>query len=93
MLEVSTESANKDDTQNGPSSVNVLSPVDIQGNNLGVQITIVKLDGTNYIEWSQSAKMYIHGRGKLCYVNGWVVEPSTSNVSTSGRDGSLRISL
>lgn len=41
-----------------------------------MQITTVKLDGTNYLEWFQSAIMYISGRGKLGYINGQVVEPS-----------------
>lgn len=59
MLEVSEESLKKEETWGGPSTVSVMSPMGIQGDNLGVQITTVKLDEMNYLEWSQSAQMYI----------------------------------
>lgn len=49
------------------------------GDNPSVLITTVKLDGTNYLEWSQLAKMYIGGQGKLAYINGRVVEPLSSD--------------
>lgn len=44
--------------------------IGIQGDNPGAQITSIKLDGKNYLEWSQLALMYISGRGKLGYING-----------------------
>lgn len=55
-------------------------PLGIYGDNPGTQITTVKLDGTNYLEWSQSARMYIGGCGKLGYINGRVIKPSNSNL-------------
>lgn len=67
------------DTRSGLSFVGVISPMGIQGDNPGAQITTIKLDGTNYLEWSQSAKMYIGGRSKLGYINGRVLEPADSD--------------
>lgn len=51
----------------------------IQGDNPNAQITTIKLDGTNYLEWSQFAKMCIGRRGKIWYINGHVKEPSVPN--------------
>lgn len=50
--------------------------LDIQCDNSSAQITTIKLDGTNYLEWFKSMKMYISGRGKFGYISGYVVEPS-----------------
>lgn len=50
-------------------------PLGIQGDNPNAQIITFKLDGTNYLEWSQSANIYNKKR-KLGYINGHVVEPS-----------------
>ncbi|XP_059625859.1 uncharacterized protein LOC132268941 [Cornus florida] len=38
--------------------------------NPGLQITTVKLDGSNYLIWAQSAKMFIGGKGKIGYITG-----------------------
>lgn len=46
------------ESRSGPSSVIVMSPMSIQSDNPSVQITIVKLDGTNYLERSPLARMY-----------------------------------
>lgn len=45
----------------------------------GAQVTTVKLDETNYLEWFQSTKMYIGGRSKLGYINGRVLKPADSD--------------
>lgn len=61
MSEVEFDSRNK-----GESSVvsgSFMLPLSFQGDNLGAQITTVKLDRTIYLEWSQSATMHIGGRG------------------------------
>lgn len=73
------ESVNKVDAWSGPSSISVMSSMGVHGDNAGVQITTVKLDGTSYLEWCQSAKMYIGGRGKLGFINGCVLEPDASD--------------
>lgn len=79
ISEVSTESTKTDNTRSVPSFVGAISPMGIHGDNPGAQITTIKLDGTNYLEWSQSAKMYIGGRSKLGYINGRVLEPADLN--------------
>ena len=35
-----------------------------------VQITTIRLNGDNYLRWSQSVRMYIRGRGKIGYLTG-----------------------
>jgi hypothetical protein len=40
------------------------------GENPTLQITTVKLDGLNYLAWSQSALLSIKSRGKMGYLNG-----------------------
>ena len=42
----------------------------------GFQITTMRFDGSNYLEWAQSTMMAIGGRGKLGYLLGDVKEPS-----------------
>lgn len=37
-----------------------------------LQITIHKLNGKNYLEWSQSVRLVIDGKGKLGCLNGEV---------------------
>lgn len=45
------------------------------------QIPIVKLDGSTYLEWSWSAKMFNGGKGKLGYMNANLIELVMSNSS------------
>jgi hypothetical protein len=40
-----------------------------------LQITTVKLDGPNYLAWSQFALLSIKSRGKMGYLNGKIQEP------------------
>lgn len=35
-----------------------------------VQITSIRLNGDNFLRWSQSVRMYIRGRGKIGYLTG-----------------------
>ena len=35
-----------------------------------VQITTVRLNGDNFLRWSQSVRMYLRGRGKIGYLTG-----------------------
>ena len=35
-----------------------------------LQITVVRLNANNYLEWTQSVKLAIDGRGKLGYLTG-----------------------
>jgi hypothetical protein len=44
-----------------------------------LQITTVKLDGLNYLAWSQSTLLSIKSRGKMGYLNGKIQEPKPNN--------------
>ena len=44
-----------------------------------VQITTICLNGENFLRWSQSVHMYIHGRGKIGYLTGEKKEPPVSD--------------
>lgn len=78
MSKVNSGSTNKGESNSVLESSNNMLPLGIQGDNPGT----MKLDGTNYLEWSQTTRMYIGGRGKLRYINGHVVEPSNSDTQT-----------
>ena len=38
-------------------------------------ITSHKLNGGNYMEWSQSVKLYVQGKGKFGYLTGATAKP------------------
>jgi hypothetical protein len=44
-----------------------------------LQITTVKLDGLNYLAWSQSALLSIKSRGKMRYLNDRIQEPQPND--------------
>ena len=66
MSEVSSESA----------PIAYITPVTISKNNethtdsQSVQITNIRLNGDNFLRWSQSVQMYIRDRGKIEYLTG-----------------------
>ena len=39
-------------------------------NSHSVQITTIRLNGDNFLRWSQSYRMKIRGQGKICYITG-----------------------
>ncbi|KAL9441801.1 hypothetical protein AB3S75_020326 [Citrus x aurantiifolia] len=39
-------------------------------NSHSVQITTIRLNGDNFLRWSQSVQMYIRGQGKIGYITG-----------------------
>ncbi|KAJ1413354.1 Gag-polypeptide of LTR copia-type [Sesbania bispinosa] len=49
------------------------------GDSHSVQITSFRLNGSNYLRWSQSMQMYIRGRGKLGYLTGERLEPDITD--------------
>ena len=57
------------------------------------QLTIHKLNGKNYLEWAQSVKLAIDGRGKLGHLNGEVSKPVADdpNLKTWRSENSLVI--
>lgn len=44
-----------------------------------LQITIHKLNGKNYLEWLQSVRLVIDGKGKLGYLNGEIQPPAVDD--------------
>ncbi|KAL4282295.1 hypothetical protein GQ457_03G025720 [Hibiscus cannabinus] len=44
-------------------------------------ITCHRLNGNNYLEWSQSIKIYVAGRGRSGYLNGSLKQPSDTTDS------------
>ena len=38
-------------------------------------ITSHKLNGSNFMEWSQSVKLFVQGRGKFGYLSGTTIRP------------------
>ena len=57
----------------------VESQVTSLSENPTLQITTQKLDGLNYLTWSQSALMFIRSKGKMGYLNGKITEPMETN--------------
>ncbi|KAL4377254.1 hypothetical protein GQ457_02G031350 [Hibiscus cannabinus] len=46
-------------------------------------ITCHRLTGNNYLEWSQSVKIFLSGRGRMGYVTGTTEQPATTAESYS----------
>jgi hypothetical protein len=57
----------------------VESQVTSHGENPTLQITTVKLDGLNYLAWSQSALLSIKSKGKMGYLNCRIQEPKLND--------------
>ncbi|GMY21564.1 hypothetical protein FCV25MIE_16805 [Fagus crenata] len=56
----------------------VSSTVMTQSDNMSMQMTSNKLDGTNYSAWSQFVELYVTGKGKLGYLTGEKIKPAIS---------------
>uniref|UniRef100_A0A2N9FA47 Integrase catalytic domain-containing protein n=1 Tax=Fagus sylvatica TaxID=28930 RepID=A0A2N9FA47_FAGSY len=54
-----------------------------QLDNMSMQMTSNKLDGTNYSAWSQFVELYVTGKGKLGYLTGEKIKPAISDPSFS----------
>jgi hypothetical protein len=61
----------------------VSSTMMIQPDNMSMQMTSNKLDGTNYSAWSQFVKLYVTGKGKLGYLTGEKTKPAITDPSFS----------
>lgn len=46
-----------------------------------IQITTIRLNGENFLRWSQSVRMYIRGRGKIGYLTGDKKEPDPKDAN------------
>lgn len=51
----------------------------VYGDSHSIQITSFRLNGSNFVRWSQSVQMYIRGRGKLGYLTGDQPQPDPSD--------------
>lgn len=49
--------------------------------NLILQITIHKLNGWNFLQWSQFVKLFIKGKGKLGYLTGATKMPKEDDAA------------
>ena len=81
-------------TENVQSETTVVnSGTDFSTSHSSFQLTIHKLNGKNYLEWAQSVKLAIDGRGKLSHLNGEVSKPAANdpNLKTWRSENSLVI--
>lgn len=44
-----------------------------------IQITTIRLNGDNFLRWSQSVRMYLRGRGKIGYITGDSKQPDVND--------------
>ena len=61
---------------NSNSTTNSVDPLMVASS---LQISNLKLNGRNYLEWSQSVKLAIDGRGKLGHLTGEVTAPDPTD--------------
>ncbi|PIA52948.1 hypothetical protein AQUCO_01000658v1 [Aquilegia coerulea] len=76
---MTTDDSTKSSSPGSETGVNI--PVSMD--NPRLQITIVKLNGQNFLIWAQSARMYIAGRGKIGYLTGDAKEPESTDTTYS----------
>lgn len=72
MSDMSTESTT---FQNTPSSKKPADPIMTNADSHSVQITTIRLNGDNFLRWSQAVRMYIKGRGMMGYLTGETKAP------------------
>ena len=53
--------------------------VELVGSNMSLFLTTHKLNGRNYLEWAQSVKLAIDGRGKLGHLIGEITRPAVGD--------------
>ena len=64
-----------------PKKISEIIPPNPNPDSHSVQITNIKLNGDNFLRWSQSIRMYIRGRGKIGYLTGEKQEPAKEDPS------------
>lgn len=65
----------------GPTQKPITPMGSSQSDHPSLMITTVKLDGRNYLAWSQSARMFIGSRRKCWYITGSKKEPPADDPS------------
>ena len=66
-------------SMNNPSSTDVSKISATSSESHSVQITTIRLNGDNFLRWSQSVRMYIRGRGKMGYLTGEKKAPAVDD--------------
>jgi hypothetical protein len=72
-----------------PPSSSTANPLKGNGTNSdshSVQITTIRLNGDNFLLWSQSIRMYIRGRGKMGYLIGEKTAPAEADPTNATWD-------
>ncbi|RVW16202.1 hypothetical protein CK203_074282 [Vitis vinifera] len=80
MLDISNESTTvPQPSLNNPiiTDSSKISPTTSESHS--VQITTIRLNGDNFLRWSQSVRMYIRGRGKMGYLTGEKKAPAVDD--------------
>ena len=75
----STQPQHEENTANTSSTPLKSEQRVLFGDSHSVQITTIRLNGANYLRWSQSVQMYIRGRGKLGYLTGERLQPAITD--------------
>ena len=74
MSETSSESTINPQTTTS-SSKNRIESLKTGVDSHSIQITTIRLNGDNFLRWSQAVRMYIRGRGKMGYLTGETKAP------------------
>ena len=81
MPGISRGDHSKVSNQTSPSTSIIIPTMVIKNSSTSLQITTKKLNGKNYLQWSHSASMVIHSKGKISYLDGLIPKPPTSDSS------------
>ncbi|RVW76413.1 hypothetical protein CK203_056591 [Vitis vinifera] len=80
MLDISNESTTvPQPSLNNPIITNFLKISPTTSESHSVQITTIRLNGDNFLRWSQSVRMYMKGHGKMGYLTGEKKAPAVDD--------------
>ncbi|GMI81058.1 hypothetical protein HRI_001775100 [Hibiscus trionum] len=71
------ETLSESETSHVTQTIN--QPIPLGDMSSSLIITNHRLDGKNFLQWSQSVLMVIRGRGKLGYINGEIPQPTITD--------------
>ncbi|GMI84032.1 hypothetical protein HRI_002072500 [Hibiscus trionum] len=71
------ETLSESETSHVTQTIN--QPIPLGDMSSSLIITNRRLDGKNFLQWSQSVLMVIRGRGKLGYINGEIPQPTITD--------------
>ena len=79
MTSAIKNNASTRETSEGTTQFNPAVLFNNLGNSNSFHLTIHKLNGKNYVEWAQSVKLVIDGKGKLGHLTGEVTKPAVGD--------------